>query len=214
MFRSLSLVVVTGLLGSGGLAQTPPPAPGAQARPRRPPPPTRDPHTPGYVAAKELPDGAVPPVNEDGNFIIGPTHNPAPEMTVKEGVPQGEVIEFTMESTDSKIYPGIAREPGTFGRPDPADPDAGDHVTDDRPGLDEQVSDRLDLDEALASIPEDFRAAVILRDQLGLDYAEIAAVLDIPPGTVRSRIARGRAGLAACLAGNRTALPDVGPDAP
>ena len=37
--------------------------------------------TPGYVTAKELPDGAVPPPDADGNFIIGPTHNPAPEMT-------------------------------------------------------------------------------------------------------------------------------------
>ncbi len=43
-------------------------------------------------------------------------------MTVKEGVPQGTVSVFTMESTDSKIYPGIAREPGTFGKPDPDNP--------------------------------------------------------------------------------------------
>ena len=43
--------------------------------PARPTPPTRDPHTPGYVTAKELPDGAVPPADADGNFIIGPTHN-------------------------------------------------------------------------------------------------------------------------------------------
>src|SRR5206468_11592045 len=57
----------------------------------------------------------------DGNFIIGPTHNPAPEMTVQEGVPQGTVSTFTMSSTDSKIYPGIARESGTFGTVDPTD---------------------------------------------------------------------------------------------
>jgi enterochelin esterase-like enzyme len=97
-----------------------PPAPGA--RQRRPPAPTRDPHTPGYVTAKELPDGEVPPPTADGNFIIGPTHNPAPEMAEKEGVPQGTVYTFTMKSTDSKIYPGIAREAGTSSRPDPADP--------------------------------------------------------------------------------------------
>ena len=47
-----------------------------------------------------------------GNFIIGPTHKPAPEMTVADGVPRGEVFEFTMSSADSKIYPGIARERG------------------------------------------------------------------------------------------------------
>jgi len=37
-------------------------------------------------------------------------------------VPQGTVYNFTMSSVDSKIYPGIARERGTFGTPDPADP--------------------------------------------------------------------------------------------
>jgi enterochelin esterase-like enzyme len=86
----------------------------------RPTPPTRDPHTPGYVAAKELPDGAVPPANVDGNFILGPTHDAAAESA--DGIPKGTVIEFTMSSSDSKIYPGIAREPNTFGTPDPADP--------------------------------------------------------------------------------------------
>ncbi len=95
-----------------------PPAPPAA----RPAPPTRDPYTPGYVTAKELPDGAVPPSNADGNFIIGPTHDPAPEMTVKEGVPQGTIHNLTMSSADSRFYPGIAREPGTFGTPDAADP--------------------------------------------------------------------------------------------
>ncbi len=88
----------------------------------RPAPPTRDPHTPGYVEAVELPDGAVPRPDQDGNFIIGPTHPAAPEMTVQPGVPQGAVYTFTMNSADSKIYPGILREPGTFGTPDPNDP--------------------------------------------------------------------------------------------
>ena len=91
-------------------------------RPARPTPPTRDPNTPAYVKATDLPDGAVPPANADGNFILGPTHNPAPEMAPHEGVPQGAVIEFTMNSADSKFYPGIAREPHTFGTPDPNDP--------------------------------------------------------------------------------------------
>ena len=88
----------------------------------RPIPPTRDPHTPGYVAATELPDGAIPPADADGNFIIGPTHNPAPESLARDGVPHGAIYEFTMSSADSKIYPGIARDPGTFGTPDPANP--------------------------------------------------------------------------------------------
>ena len=93
-----------------------------QPIPEHKPPPIRDPHTPGYVAATELPDGAVPSPDSNGNFIIGPTHNPAPEITVQENVPQGTVYQFTMESKDSKIYPGIAREPGTFGAVDSANP--------------------------------------------------------------------------------------------
>src|ERR1017187_862663 len=96
-------------------------APAAAARPARPTPPTRDSNTPGYVAAKVLLDGNTP-ANSDGNFILGPTHNPAPEMTVQEGVPHGSVFTFTIESSDSKIYPGIAREANTFGTPDPKDP--------------------------------------------------------------------------------------------
>ena len=72
--------------------------------------------------AKELPDGAVPSPDANGNFIIGPTHTPAPEMVVKSDVPQGTVYDFTMSSADSRIYPGIRRDSGTFGTPDPADP--------------------------------------------------------------------------------------------
>ncbi len=85
-------------------------------------PPARDPGTPGYVSAKELPDGEVPPADVDGNFIVGPTHKAAPEMSVKEGVQQGTITSITMKSSDSKIYPGIAREKNTFGTIDPADP--------------------------------------------------------------------------------------------
>src|SRR5208282_1667016 len=85
-------------------------------------PPTRDPNTLGYVTATELPDGTIPPADADGNFIIGPTHTRAPEMTVQTNVPQGTRYDFTMSSADSKIYPGIAREPRTFGTVDPADP--------------------------------------------------------------------------------------------
>jgi enterochelin esterase-like enzyme len=104
--------------------QTPPmpPLPQTAAHPARPTPPARDPRTPGYVTAKELADGTVPPTNADGNFIIGPTHTRAPEMMVHTNVLQGTVYDFTMSSADSKIYPGIAREPGTFGTVDPADP--------------------------------------------------------------------------------------------
>jgi RNA polymerase sigma-70 factor (ECF subfamily) len=76
-------------------------------------------------------------------------------------------------------------------RPDPAPP------------VDRTVTDRLTLDDALARLPDEFRVAVVLRDVQGMDYAQIAEVLDIPIGTVRSRIARGRQALATDLDGNQ-----------
>lgn len=95
----------------------------AQDHPR-PTYPTRDPHTPGYVHAKELPDGTVPPANKDGNFILGPTHAPAPEMTtVNPGIPHGTVTELTLTSEGDTYYPGIARDPGTFVAADPDHPE-------------------------------------------------------------------------------------------
>jgi RNA polymerase sigma-70 factor, ECF subfamily len=72
---------------------------------------------------------------------------------------------------------------------------------------DEGLADRLRLDAALAALPEEFRVPVVLRDVGDLDYADIALVLDIPAGTVRSRIARGRMALARSLGtdtGNQT----------
>jgi iron(III)-enterobactin esterase len=114
--RAALLCATLGLTMAAGSAL----AQSAPNRPARPRPPTRDPHTPGFVTARELPDGAVPPVDADGNFILGPTHHRAPEMIVQTNVPQGTVYEFTMSSADSKIYPGIARGPGSrgFGGPD------------------------------------------------------------------------------------------------
>ncbi len=74
------------------------------------------------------------------------------------------------------------------------------------PGTD-TVDARLTIDAALARLPEEFRVAVVLRDLCDLDYAEIAAVLELPPGTVRSRISRGRAALAEAL-GNPAPLSE------
>ena len=132
MFRLPCIAFVISLTGlSPAMAQSPPqppapaPAPAVTApRPARPPAPTRDPATPGYVVAKDLPDDTNAPATADGNFVLGPTHSPAPEMTVKEGVPQGEVFNFTMESADSKLYPGIARDAFAPGGPPPGDPAA------------------------------------------------------------------------------------------
>jgi RNA polymerase sigma-70 factor, ECF subfamily len=57
-----------------------------------------------------------------------------------------------------------------------------------------------DIEAALADLPPDFRAAVVLCDVEGLTYEEIAGVLDLKMGTVRSRIHRGRAMLRKALA--------------
>src|SRR5277367_5152250 len=111
---SISLLTIL-IMGSDPIEAQVPTAP---PRPPRSTPPTRDPNTPGYVTAKDLPDGANAPANADGNFILGPTHNPAPEVAVQEGVAEGTVLEVTMEATDSKLYPGIAREPNTCGKGD------------------------------------------------------------------------------------------------
>jgi enterochelin esterase family protein len=119
--RSLSICFAVSLIAlpNPAFGQSPP----AVQHDERPAPPRRDPNTPGYVTAKELPDGVNPPADVDGNFIIGPTYNPPADEGVRGStIPRGTVIEFTMNSADSKIYPGIARDPNTFGTVDPSDP--------------------------------------------------------------------------------------------
>jgi enterochelin esterase-like enzyme len=64
--------------------------------------------------------GANPPSNIDGNFLIGPVYVRAPELSVSSNVPQGKVEQFSMDSADSKFYPGIARN--VFGTVDPNNP--------------------------------------------------------------------------------------------
>ncbi len=60
------------------------------------------------------------------------------------------------------------------------------------PPQDALASGREDLERALAALPDVFRTAVVLRDVQELSYAEIAATLGVPVGTVMSRIHRGR----------------------
>ena len=104
-----------------------------QQRPPRPPAPQRSPLAPGTpkltpVGAKPgetnilhgVP-GMNPPADTDGDFLIGPNYVSAPELNVVEGVPQGKVQQFSMDSKDSKFYnPGIARD--VFGTVDPNNP--------------------------------------------------------------------------------------------
>ena len=116
MIRRLTVQILIGLAATLGQGTAQPPAPvqtppAAQgARPPRPPAPTRDPHTDGYVTARELADGANASPKEDGNFILSATHPAAPEMTRQDSVPHGAIFNFTMESADSKFYPGVVRD--------------------------------------------------------------------------------------------------------
>jgi len=76
-------------------------------------------------------------------------------------------------------------------------------LTSPAPAPDVAYADRTfddDIEQALATLPPDFRAAVVLCDVEGLTYEEIAEILDAKLGTVRSRIHRGRGMLRAALA--------------
>ena len=64
-------------------------------------PPTHDPKNPNYPPATELPDGTLPPSGAEGNFIIGPTHPPAPEVAAQDGVPTGKVYSFIMHRSEA-----------------------------------------------------------------------------------------------------------------
>jgi enterochelin esterase family protein len=65
--------------------------------------------------------GVSPPVDVDGNFVVGPEYQGAPEFKVVDGVPQGKVEQFTLSSKDGALFnPGIARD--VFGTVDPGNP--------------------------------------------------------------------------------------------
>jgi RNA polymerase sigma-70 factor (ECF subfamily) len=83
-----------------------------------------------------------------------------------------------------------APEPGSPS-PDPAD----------------EVAGTIDVVRALAEIPEDFRVVLVLADVEDMAYDEIARVLEVPVGTVKSRVHRGRIALARALAGEPGRAP-------
>ncbi|MFO7278840.1 MAG: RNA polymerase sigma factor [Thermoanaerobacterales bacterium] len=107
-----------------------------------------------------------------------------------------------VEAADHTRGVAIVQGPASTGdgerRTGPGDPLASRPAGEGDGGIG-AVAARVDVDAALARLPAEFRAAVVLRDLCDLGYAEIGEVLGIPPGTVRSRIARGRAQLAALL---------------
>src|SRR3954452_15687631 len=84
-------------------------------------PPVRKFDDPGAPPFKVLKTGENPPLDEDGNFVIGLEYKPAPERKVAEGVPQGKVKQFAIDSKETKLFnPGIARK--VFGKVDPSNP--------------------------------------------------------------------------------------------
>ncbi len=70
--------------------------------------------------------------------------------------------------------------------------DSTEEAVESGPSPTEQLMDRLSLWRALAALTPEERAAVVLVDALGFPYEEAAAILEIPRGTVASRLNRGR----------------------
>ena len=123
------LSLSTDLPNAAGQTRAQPQEPRRQARRQPPTPPPNAPGTPkltpvgaaaGEASILRGARGVNPPVDADGNFLVGPDYVPAPERAVTEGVPQGRVQQFTMDSADSRFYPGIGRD--AFGTVDPNNP--------------------------------------------------------------------------------------------
>ncbi|MEO6993649.1 MAG: alpha/beta hydrolase-fold protein [Lacunisphaera sp.] len=115
------VVAFTCLISAGALLTAS--AASLAPKPARTLPPTRSPNASGTppltpVGAqpgdRSLMGGAPgmnPPLNADGDFLIGPDYVPAPELTPVRGVPKGKIETFVMHSADSKIFPGITKVP-------------------------------------------------------------------------------------------------------
>ena len=105
MFKPLMAFLITALACSSALAQ----------------PPVRKFDDPGAPPFKVLKEGENPPLDAYDNFVIGPKYVPAPERKKVEGVPEGKVEQFEIDSKETKLFnPGIARK--EFGKVDPNNP--------------------------------------------------------------------------------------------
>ena len=63
------------------------------------------------------------------------------------------------------------------------------------PSFENQIDDKLLINEVLNLLPNEFKTVLVLRDLCDLNYDEISEILNIPIGTVRSRISRGRSAI-------------------
>ena len=105
MLKPLMVIVTTALTGSILLSA----------------PPVREFDAPGAPPFRVLDAGEDPPLDATGNFVIGPKYIPAPENKRAEGVPEGKVVQFEIDSKETKLMnPGIARK--VFGTVDPNNP--------------------------------------------------------------------------------------------
>jgi RNA polymerase sigma-70 factor, ECF subfamily len=90
------------------------------------------------------------------------------------------------------------------------DPDDAGVAADPGGDLGEAVTAAVAIQTALTKVPEEFRVAVVLCDLYRVPYADAAQILEVPVGTVKSRVFRGRAALATCLAGSDDPDPPLG----
>src|SRR3954470_18308192 len=105
MFRPLNALLIAALACSSALAQ----------------PPQRKFDDPGAPPFKVLNEGENPPLDAYDNFVIGPNYVPAPERKKADGVPEGKVQQFEIDSKETRLFnPGIARD--KFGKVDPSNP--------------------------------------------------------------------------------------------
>jgi iron(III)-enterobactin esterase len=93
MIKPAIAFLVTALACSGALAQ----------------PPARKFDAPGAPPFKVLKEGENPPLDAYDNFVIGPNYTPAPERRKVEGVPQGRVEQFVIDSKETRLFnPGMS----------------------------------------------------------------------------------------------------------
>jgi RNA polymerase sigma-70 factor, ECF subfamily len=82
----------------------------------------------------------------------------------------------------------VGDDEGPMPEPGPPTPDHAD-----------EIAGRADVAACLTKVPEEFRVALVLADVQDLAYEEIARILDVPVGTVKSRVHRGRLALARAM---------------
>jgi RNA polymerase sigma-70 factor (ECF subfamily) len=129
---------------------------------------------------------ALPGFREDaglGTWLYQITYRACVDLQRREGRHRSGPVVLAGDTEPAAT--GAAAEPAATGAA--ADPAA-------------TASNRADLTRALAALPVDQRAAVLLVDADGLDYDAAATVLGVAPGTIASRLSRARATLRAALA--------------